>query len=151
VSYRCRIIDGMVRPIQIAVDCIDPGRLAAFWADVLGYRVETPPGGYASWTAFSAAVGGPGEEWSAVVDPDGVGPRVLFHRVPEAKSGKNRVHMDVRVSGVDNIPAAARHSMVDAEVIRLQGAGARHLRTVDDGMDYFAVLQDPEGNEFCIN
>jgi hypothetical protein len=132
------------------VDCADPGLLARFWADVLGYRVEDPPAGYPSWPEFSRAVGAAGEEWNAVVDPDGVGPRVLFHRVPERKVVKNRLHLDVRVTGVRGSPKEGRRPLVDAEVARVVGAGAAHVRTVEDDMDYFAVMQDPEGNEFCV-
>jgi catechol 2,3-dioxygenase-like lactoylglutathione lyase family enzyme len=141
----------MVRELQVAVDCADPARLARFWAEVLGYRRADPPPGHPSWAAFSAAVGVPGEAWDAVVDPEGVRPRVLFHRVPEAKVVKNRVHLDIRVSGPAGTPTRRRRDLVDAEVARLLLAGATHLATVDDGSDYFAVLQDPEGNEFCIN
>ncbi len=141
----------MARPLQVAVDCADPARLARFWADVLSYRLDDPPAGYPSWSAFSAAVGEAGEAWSALVDPDGVGPWMLFHQVAEGKVVKNRVHLDVRVSGAGRVPPDERRRLVDAEVDRLVAAGAAHLRTVEDETDYFAVLQDPEGNEFCIN
>jgi catechol 2,3-dioxygenase-like lactoylglutathione lyase family enzyme len=138
-----------MRRIQVAIDCWDPARLSEFWADLLGYRLQDPPAGYSSWEDFSDAVGAPGEAWRALIDPDGIGPRVLFHRVPEGKVAKNRVHLDIRIS-----PAAAskeqRRPLVDAEAARLVGAGAAHLRTDDDETDYFAVMQDPEGNEFCI-
>ncbi|MBK1784281.1 VOC family protein [Prauserella cavernicola] len=130
----------MDRRIQIAVDCADPGRLARFWAQALGYEVETAPEGFASWHEFSLEYGAPGEGWSAVVDPAGVGPRVLFHSVPEVKTGKNRWHLDVRIGRAN----------VDAEVVRLGALGASHLRTVADESDYYAVLRDPEGNEFCV-
>ncbi len=131
----------------MAIDCADPARLARFWADVLGYQPQDPPLEYSSWSEFSAAVGAPGEEWNAVVDPDGVGPRVLFHRVPEPKLVKNRVHLDVRVSGVGTTSGHSRRHLVDAEVSRLLAAGATHLRTVEDEIDYFAVMQDPEAND----
>jgi len=135
----------------VAIDCADPELLARFWAEVLDYRPQDPPPGYPSWSRFSKAVGAPGEAWNAVVDPDGVGPRVLFHRVPEGKVVKNRVHLDVQVSGTAAEPVERRRPLVDAEVSRLVALGATHLRTVDDETDYFAVMQDPEGNEFCIN
>jgi Glyoxalase-like domain len=141
----------MARRIQVAIDCADPELLARFWAEVLDYRPQDPPPGYPSWARFSAAVGAPGEAWSAAVDPEGVGPRVLFHRVPEGKLVKNRVHLDVRVSGAGAVSMERRRPLVDAEVRRLVGLGATHVRTVDDDSDYFAVMQDPEGNEFCIN
>jgi catechol 2,3-dioxygenase-like lactoylglutathione lyase family enzyme len=141
----------MARTVQVAIDCADPARLARFWAGVLDYRLQDPPSGYRTWSEFSRAEGGPGEEWHAVVDPAGVGPRILFHRVPEAKVMKNRVHLDVRVSGGPQAPMNERRAAVDAEVCRLVEAGATHVRTDDDGTDYFAVLRDPEGNEFCVN
>ena len=141
----------MGRELQVSIDCADPDRLARFWASVLGYVVAAPPAGYASWQDFSRLVGGVGESWSAVVDPAGTGSRVLLHRVPEPKVVKNRVHLDVRVSAVDEVPAETRRRQVDTEVVRLQTLGGTHLRTEEDEHDYFAVMTDPEGNEFCIN
>ena len=141
----------MVRRLQVAIDCADPERLATFWATVLGYVVDAPPAGYASWQDFSRSAGGMGESWSAVVDPAGAGPRVLFHRVPEPKVGKTRVHLDVRVSAAGEVSAETWRHQVDAEVARLQTLGGIHLRTEEDEHDYFAVMTDPEGNEFCIN
>lgn len=141
----------MVRRLQVAIDCADPERLATFWAPVLGYVVDAPPAGYASWQDFSRSAGGAGESWSALVDPARAGPRVLFHRVPEPKAGKNRVHLDVRISAAGEVPAETRRRQVDAEVARLQTLGGTHLRTEEDEHDYFAVMTDPEGNEFCIN
>jgi catechol 2,3-dioxygenase-like lactoylglutathione lyase family enzyme len=141
----------MTRQLQVAIDCADPARLASFWAVVLGYRLEAPPPGFSSWPELSAAMGADGEAWAAVVDPDGVRPRLFFHRVPERKLVKNRVHLDVRVSGPAGTPVQLRRQAVDAEVGRLLGVGATHLRTVEDETDYFAVMQDPEGNEFCVH
>ena len=141
----------MATQVQISIDCADPERLAHFWAEVLGYQLEEPPSGYDSWSDFSRAVAEPGQEWHAVVDPDGVGPRVLFHRVPEAKVVKNRLHLDVRlpqVRGGRRRNSAGRWSMrkpTDSSSI-----GATLVRTEDDDDDYFAVMQDPEGNEFCV-
>src|SRR6266508_3671613 len=106
----------MARPLQVAVDCADPARLARFWADVLSYRLDDPPAGYPSWSAFSAAVGEAGEAWSALVDPDGVGPWMLFHQVAEGKVVKNRVHLDVRVSGAGRVPPDERRRLDDAAV-----------------------------------
>jgi hypothetical protein len=140
----------MARPVQIAIDCADPDLLAVFWTDVLRYRVDDPPPGYGSWPDFSRAVGSPGEAWSRVVDPDGVGPPLLFHRVPEAKVVKNRVHLDIRLSDIGVTPMDVRRSLVDGERTRLVGAGATHVRTDADETDYYADMQDPEGNEFCI-
>lgn len=87
----------MARTVQITFDCADPGRLAAFWAEVLGYQVQEPPPGFATWDEALEAFGVPPErrnDASAVVDPDGTGPRIFFQRVPEAKVVKNRVHLE---------------------------------------------------------
>jgi hypothetical protein len=75
---------------------------------------------------------------------------VLFHCVPEGKVVKNRLHLDVWVGGVRGAPKELRRPLVDAEVGRLLRMGATHVRTDDDETDYFAVMRDPEGNEFCI-
>jgi catechol 2,3-dioxygenase-like lactoylglutathione lyase family enzyme len=98
----------MAVAIQITFDCADPDRLAHFWADVLGYELDTPPAGYDSWEAWLTERGVPESEWnraSAVSDPDGHGPRIYFQRVPEPKERKNRVHLDVNAAGP---PAAGR-------------------------------------------
>ncbi|MEY2431254.1 MAG: hypothetical protein QOC92_979 [Acidimicrobiaceae bacterium] len=135
--------------MQVAVDCSDPERLAEFWADVLGYRVAEPPGHQATWAAFSAAEGSqPSERWCVIVDPDRNGPSLLFHSVPEQKEGKNRLHLDVWVEQPD--PSVARQTLVAAEAARLQALGAGHIRTRDDDGDFYMVMRDPEGNEFCI-
>jgi len=139
----------MGRHVQIAVDCADPQRLAAFWCEVLGYRIADPPLGYPSWAEFSAAVAAePGEAWCRLVDPDDSGPPVLFHRVPEGKSSKNRLHLDVVLA--PGQPPEACRPLVDAEAARLVALGATYVRTDDDETDYYAVMQDPEGNEFCV-
>lgn len=140
----------MTKQIQVAIDCVDPARLAQFWAEVLGYQMEAPPAGYPSWSDFSRAAGVDNEEWNAVTDPAGVGPRMLFHSVPETKTCKNRLHLDVRTAGPRGTPIDRRRPRVDAEVVRLLALGAKHVRTVEDDTDYFALMQDPEGNEFCV-
>ncbi len=84
----------MARDVQITFDCADPAALAAFWAEALGYRLQDPPGGFATWDEALEAMGVPPEnrnDASAVVDPDGAGPRLFFQRVPEPKRVKNRV------------------------------------------------------------
>ena len=80
----------MATGIQIVFDCADPARLAQFWAEVLGYHLAEPPPGYASWQEFSSAVGGPDEEWNAVVDPAGTGPRVFFHRAKPVSTSEEK-------------------------------------------------------------
>lgn len=129
--------------VQVTFDCADPARLSAFWASALGYIVQPPPEGYESWPAFLTAIGVPESDWderSAAVDPDGKGPRLFFQKVPEGKTVKNRVHLDVNVG----------HDKVDGEVERLVGEGASVLRRVDSGPERWVVMSDPEGNEFCV-
>ena len=79
----------MAREIQVTFDCADPGALASFWAETLGYVVQPPPAPFESWDQALDAWGVPPEARntrSAVVDPDGSGPRVFFQRVPEGKT-----------------------------------------------------------------
>jgi hypothetical protein len=135
--------------VQITFDAHDPAKQAEFWALALDYVVQPPPPGFESWEAFAAHVGIPEEEWdrlSAAVDPAGAGPRVLFQKVPEGKTVKNRVHLDVNVgAGADDRKAAA-HTHRE----RLEAAGATLLREVDEPAGWCLVMTDPEGNEFCL-
>ena len=64
---------------------------------------------------------------------------------------RTRLHLDARVSAAADMPAETRRRQVDAEVARLRTVGGIRLRTEQDEYDYFAVMADPEGNEFCIN
>ena len=138
----------MARRIQVAIDCDDPDRLAVFWAEVLGYQLLEPPEGQASWSDYSRThAEQPGEGWSKIVDPEGRGPTLLFHRVPEVKVVKNRLHLDV--TAPDDAPGD-RRQQVDAYVERVVGLGACKLHDVTDDAGYFVVMQDPGGNEFCI-
>jgi hypothetical protein len=127
--------------------------LADFWATALHYRVQEPPEGFATWEDALVAWGVPESAWndrSAVVDPDGVGPRVFFQRVPEAKQVKNRVHLDLNVGGGLQADPAQKRARNAAEADRLVAAGASRQREFDEGREYWLVMQDPEGNEFCI-
>jgi hypothetical protein len=143
----------MAVAVQIAIDCADPARLAEFWALALGYKLQDPPPGFATWPDFLAAQGIPEEEWgsaNAVVDPDGVGPRIFFQRVPEPKTVKNRVHLDVNVGGGREVPAAERRRRVDEAVDRLVAAGGRKLGAFEQHGEYWVTMQDPEGNELDL-
>ena len=147
----------MATRFQVSIDCADPGRLARFWAEALGYVVPDPPAGHATWTSFWRSVGVPEEELGddapdRVDDPEGVGPRLRFQQVPEAKVVKNRLHFDLMVGGGREVPLATRKLRVAAEVERLTAVGATSVRVLErEGLDHFAVLmQDPEGNEFCV-
>lgn len=91
----------MARAMQVTVDAGDPAAQAEFWAFALDYVVQPPPEGFTSWEQFAAHIAMPRERWndlSAMVDPAGEGPRMLFQRVPERKTAKNRVHLDITVS-----------------------------------------------------
>lgn len=147
--------------LQLTIDCADPQRLVPFWLEALRYVPDPPPTGHATWRAYWEAVGVPEEELDgdagelpeSIVDPEGTGPRVWFQRVPEPKTVKNRVHLDLKVGGGRDVPLALRRERVDGEVARLTAIGATVLYTMDrpNGMEYYAVvLQDPEGNEFCL-
>jgi glyoxalase superfamily protein len=140
--------------IQLVFDTADPDREAQFWAEALGYRLQPPPDGHPSWEAFLRAQGIPEERWhdaSAIVDPDGERPRIFFQRVPEGKTAKNRMHMDLNVSGGRDVPLEERKRRVDSEVARLKAFGATDERgsTERDG-EYWVRMNDPEGNEFCV-
>jgi hypothetical protein len=142
----------MATGIQITVDCADPDRLAAFWAAVLNYEVQPPPEGFASWPDFLQAQGIPEADWpqvSAIVDPAGQGPRIFFQHVPEPKTVKNRVHLDVNISA-GSASTADRRTRIDAAVERWLSLGASRLQTVAQHDEYWVVMQDPEGNEFCV-
>ena len=145
----------MARDIQVTFDCADPARLAAFWALALGYRRQDPPAGFASWDAALEAMGVPPErrnDASAVADPEGVGPRLFFQRVPEGKQTKNRVHLDVRAA--PGLEGDARMAALEAEADRLVGHGAVRLRRYEPAPPLdggHIVMADPEGNEFCLD
>jgi Glyoxalase-like domain len=143
----------MVVRFQVSFDAADPQRLAAFWQEALGYQQQEPPEGYTTWEDWARAMGIPEETWndvSALVDPEGVMPRLFFQRVPEPKTAKNRVHLDVSVSGGPQVSRQDRRPRVDAAVERLTGLGATLVRANDELDQYWVVMQDPEGNEFCL-
>jgi Glyoxalase-like domain len=144
----------MATAIQLVFDTADPGREARFWAEALGYTIQPPPDGFDSWESFLRARGMPEERWndaSAIVDPDGKGPRVYFQRVPEGKVAKNRMHMDLNVSGGRDVPLEEKKARVDAEVARLKALGATDERgAMERDEEYWVRMNDPEGNEFCV-
>jgi hypothetical protein len=122
--------------VQVTFDCADPAALATFWAGLVGYP---PP---------EHGTNEDGGRWSRIADSTGARPRLFFQQVPEPKVVKNRVHLDVAA------PAEGpgdRRQQIDAEVNRVVGLGASRLRSVTDEVGYFVVMQDPEGNEFCID
>ncbi len=142
---------------QLVIDCADPERLTRFWAAALGYKLEPPPAGFADWDEYWRDVGVPEAELGAgpdrICDPDGRGPRIWFQVVPERKTVKNRLHLDVHAGGGREIPLEIRRQRVDAEARRLAGLGATMITVLQqEGLDHYAVaMRDPEGNEFDIN
>ena len=141
-----------VRQFQVTFDCADPERVARFWCEVLGYVVPPPPEGFATWAEFDRAMP-PDKQGSAFacVDPSGVGPRLFFQRVPEGKVVKNRVHLDVRVG--TGLVGEERQATLEAEGARLEALGASRVRLLvaDDYNESCLVMQDVEGNEFCLD
>ena len=143
----------MANSIQVTFDALDPASLSDFWAVALGYIIQPPPPDFASWDDWATAMGIPEENWNdarALVDPDGDGPRLFFQRVPEDKAAKNRVHLDVNAGGGHDVAVADRMVAVDAHVDRLVGLGATKTAVFEQRGEYWVVLQDPEGNEFCV-
>lgn len=146
--------------VQLTIDCSDPQRMVAFWAEALGYVPEPPPDGHTSWRAYWAATGVPEEELpdsagdlpESIVDPEGRGPRMWFQQVPEPKTTKNRWHLDLKVGGGRDVPLDVRAQRVRDTVERLVRAGATVLRINDDpdAGFYATAMRDPEGNEFDV-
>ncbi|GAB2597375.1 glyoxalase [Paractinoplanes abujensis] len=117
-------------------DATDPQRLAAFWAQALGY---VPEDGYDD------------PDGASIVDPAGRGPAVSFLRVPEVKTTKNRFHIDIRVAGEPPWDPDDRARLILAKVAELVTAGATEIRTEHYGDQLgHVVMLDPEGNEFCV-
>ena len=144
----------MATRIQVTFDAHDPPALAAFWMDALGYVEPPPPEGFDTWEAWAEAMEMPTDNWDdarAIEDPDGSGPRIFIQKVPEAKTAKNRVHLDLAVGGGRGVPLDERKSRIDAEVERLARLGATVQGPVAERDEYWVVMQDPEGNEFCVD
>ncbi len=142
---------------QLTIDCNDPGPLVRFWAEVLDYEVQPPPDGFGTWNDWYLSVGVPGDELDLdgdgadrIYDPTGKGPKIWFQAVPEAKTIKNRLHLDVYVGGGRSVPIEERRQRVNSRVSELVDLGASidHITDVDGS--YFTVMQDPAGNEFCV-
>jgi hypothetical protein len=141
-----------VRQVQVTFDCANPRAVAEFWKAVLGYVDPPTPPGFDSWDAFDASLpaASRGASW-ACQDPHGVGPRLYFQRVPESKTVKNRLHLDVRV-GV-GLTGDERVAALEAEAARLEPLGARRVQLLlaDEENESCLVMQDVEGNEFCLH
>ena len=107
---------------SITFDCANPALLAEFWTAALGYDLKAID-----------------EEGALVVDPKGVATRLLFIVVPEGKAVKNRVHLDLQPS-----------TTMNEEVERLVRLGGTVMAVVGENGGGWTVMQDPEGNEFCV-
>ncbi len=143
----------MAVPFQVTFDAHHPPSLAEFWALALQYVVQPPPPGFDSWEAFLTEMGVPEDRWetrAAVVDLQGEGPRVFFQQVPEGKTAKNRVHLDVAISGGPGTDEATRRSRIEQHAALLAGAGATEQARMEEFGEFWIVMQDPEGNEFCV-
>jgi hypothetical protein len=141
-----------VKQFQVTFDCAEPERVARFWCEVLGYVVPPPPDGFATWDEFDRTL--PPERQGAsfvCMDPSGVGPRMYFQRVPEEKVVKNRVHLCVRAG--TGLVGEERLATLEAECARLVALGAVRVRLLRaDGVNESCiVMQDIEGNEFCLD
>lgn len=144
----------MSASFQLVFDTADPDAQARFWAAALGYVVQAPPEGYATWEEALRAWGVPEDAWndaSAIVDPEGARPRIFFQRVPEGKTAKNRLHLDINAGGGPGIELEERKVRVLAEVDRLKALGASDIRgPMEKDGEYWVRMNDPEGNEFCV-
>jgi Glyoxalase-like domain len=142
---------------QLTIDANDPAALARFWARALGYQPAPPAHPETTWTAhYRARLGEEAAFDDRLFDPDGVRPPLRFQEVPEEKSGKNRLHLDLYPTGRDNaLPVQQRIDIVEEKVAELVGLGATvRQRTRHDDPDdaiYYVVMGDPEGNEFCVS
>ena len=124
------------RVTEINVDCMNPAELAQFWCAVLGYSVLVA-------TDALVEIGparGSDTELLGAVRQGPVAPSMFFARVPEGKTVKNRLHLDL--------------SPIDCpqkdEVARLELLGARRADVGQTGVESWVVMADPEGNEFCV-
>jgi hypothetical protein len=115
-----------IRIQNVSFDCLDPARLAVFWAEALNWRITSVE---TEEVVLEPLAGSPAE---------GIVPDIIFLLVPEVRVTKNRLHLDLRPS--DQI----------AEVQRLIDLGATHVNVGQSSDVTWVVLADPEGNEFCV-
>jgi hypothetical protein len=140
------------RTVQVTFDAADPAALAGFWKRALDYVEQPPPEGWSSWESWATEQGIPEERWndqSAIVDPQGAGPRIFFQRVPEGKAAKNRVHLDLRAA--PGLEDDDRRRALREEAERLVALGATQLYELEERGAFWITMQDPEGNEFCLD
>lgn len=143
------MVGSMPYGLQIALDAENPPALADFWALAMGYVPQEPPEGFESWADFAEKNGMPLSslgDYGAVVDPENIGPRLFFQKVPEKKTAKNRMHLDIDVTGHGSHPEA-----LEAHVAKLVAAGGTRYKKLSEMGATWVVMSDPEGNEFCVS
>jgi glyoxalase superfamily protein len=135
--------------MQIVFAAKNPSRLAEFWREALGYGAEPPPPGFETWEEFARVNNIPltADDIDSAIDPDAVGPRLLFERMEPHPRGA--VHLDVN-TGSRETPTEQKKAKVNETVERLIKAGATKTRVVDKDQQYWVELTDPEGNWFCV-
>ncbi|WP_369218161.1 VOC family protein [Streptomyces flavofungini] len=140
-----------IKQFQVTFDCAEPRPVARFWCEALGYVVPPPPEGFTTWDDYDDSLSPEHRGAGVCVDPSGVGPRLFFQRVPEGKVVKNRVHLDVRVG--TGLVGEERVAALEAECERLLAFGAKRVRLLVADTDYESCLlmEDVEGNEFCLD
>lgn len=142
-------------PLGLTFDCANARRQAEFWCLALGYVPSPPPTGWTTWEQWARDHEVPeseGDDGASICPPPGfTGPYVSFLVVPEHKTAKNRIHLDLKVSGGRHVAPEVRTRLIRAKVAELLAAGAsqqgEHL--MGGNLDH-VVLLDPEANEFCV-
>ena len=120
----------------LGCDAADPHGIAVFWANALAYVAEP---GYDD------------PDGASIIDPDGVGPAIRFLKVPEGKTAKSRMHIDIRVAGEPPWDMVQREQLLSAKAAELVTVGATAVREESYGAHLgHVVMLDPEGNEFCL-
>jgi hypothetical protein len=140
----------------LTIDCADPAVVARFWCTALGYTEAAPPSGWDTWEDWLTALNVPEHEWNdgaSITDPDGVLPSISFLKVPEPRTVKNRLHLDLQAAGGRAEPQDLREQRIRAKAETLLTAGATLIREVpmenSTTLDHL-WMQDPEGNDFCV-
>ncbi|MGB8361619.1 MAG: VOC family protein [Acidimicrobiia bacterium] len=145
----------MAHSLQIVFACDDPARMTEFWAAALDYIPQPPPAGFDDWDAFADHVGIPIEkrnDISAVIDPTGSGPRILFERW-DGGAPNQRIHLDVNAVGGMGVDLTddERRARLDEQRAGLEALGATfHREATGMAGERWIEMHDPEGNWFCV-
>ena len=136
----------------VIVDVTDPNIMAEFWTLALRYVPQPPPQRLETWKAFADALDMSVEDrerYTAIIDPKGVGPRIVFQKVLESKTAKNRWHIDIDL--VDRSLPEDQHDQIRrAGVAAMIERGASEVARFEEVVDRWVLMTDPEGNEFCV-